>query len=675
MARIWTDSTKASYRDAYLDWIETQNRPSAEHAQARYEPVFVRLTDATARGQLLALVEDPSSALIMDGSEYAELAARSGPTDPFPNLPDEYALYRREGTPDEEHSSLFEVLDTGVPVRITDTGAPLQPLQPAPATAKSGAPIIAVIDDGIAFLNSRFVRTGPTGQSESRIHALWLQSLEQRAEGRAVCGKVLARDEITAMLDGNEAEHYTDINTQMFGRTARHSTAFGTSHGTHMLDVAAGADPLDSSDSARDWPILAVQLPPQAIEDTSGTRFESYMVQGVRWILRRAYEVDPSAPVIINLSLGIFAGPKDGTRFIEYQIAREAAAWEMATKQRVRIVWSFGNAYQSKLIARQPLAAKGPKAELTWRVQPCDQTSSYMEIRVPAGAARDLELALTSPDGDASGFQTLASGQIRTLEQEDQPIARIYHVPARDFGTGVVSSSYYVLALAPTESLVNGDALAPAGAWTVALRNLGTDSLDVVSQIQRDDSLRGYQAQARQSYFDDTDAYVYAQDTRDYRGYASKCPITHEGTHSAMVTSDARQVLCVGAAQTDASSSPPTPAPYTSAGADWSVLGPTVSTVVHSASSRRGTAASGTLTGSKRVIGGTSAAAAHCVRALGLSAARIVSQGSQGHVSMDFDEAQLTLAPVADADRARLGDFVVIVKDSQDKHTTAAAIT
>ncbi|WGW05424.1 S8/S53 family peptidase [Tropicibacter oceani] len=686
MGLKWTDARDARFRDAYLDWSDLLTRrraalpPAQPDSGQEYEPIFVRLVGPGARTGLIAALADGSGRLLMDGHEYAELTARAAPTDALAGLPDEYALYRRLGTSDAEFAALFEVLDTGVPVVISDAASPAAPVAPAPANPQKGAPIIAVVDDGIGFLNARFRRQAADGTQTSRFHALWLQSLEQRGPGGGVLlGETLSQTQITALLAQPECAAYAALNDRLFKGEARQITGFSTTHGTHILDLAAGADPA-GDDAVRDWPLLAVQLPPQAIEDTSGTRFESYMVQAVRWILRRAGEIDKTAPVIVNLSLGVLAGPKDGSRFVEYQIAREAAEWERVTGQPVRIVWSFGNDHQGHLVARFKYKAadnrKRTDRDITWRVQPCDQTPSYLELRLPRRDMGDLQVALTAPDGTTSGFGPLAPGQLRSLEQDGQAIARLYHVPARDFGTGVVSPAHVVLALAPTEARKQAEPEAPSGAWRVTLRHEGPEALEPVLQIQRDDALRGYRAQARQSYFDDADAHDWNPEAMDYGAYAPGCPITHEGTHSAMATAPARQVFCVAAAAHRGGPQGDQPARYSAQGAPWSVPGPTAAVSAQDGVFHRGLLASGTLSGSARAIGGTSAAAARLTRALGHSAKRIVKNAGKGRPSADLDPARIDLLAVEDGKAARLGDYLVQLRDlpprmdaPQDKDT------
>ncbi|MFZ7091972.1 hypothetical protein [Primorskyibacter sp. 2E233] len=669
MGLTWTDSQDASFQDAYLDWswLLTRRRAALNPAQPDkgtfYEPIFVRLTGPAARDGLIEALNDGSGVLLMDGYEYTELVERAGKTDPLKGLPDEYALYRRLGTSDADFADLFHVLDSGVPVSIADVGSGPVQARSAPPSGKPGAPIIAVVDDGIAFLNGRFRRQAKDGTQTSRFHAVWVQALEQYSGGgQVVLGETLNKDEITALLGQDETDVYANLNNRLFGVEARQVTNFSASHGTNVLDLAAGADP-NGTDEARDWPLLAVQLPPQAIEDTSGTLFESYMIQAVRWVLRSARQVDPTAPVIVNLSLGVLAGPKDGTRFVEYQIAREASEWERVTGQPVRVVWSFGNNFETRLVAQLPYKAsatrKRPVRKTTWRVQPGDQTPSYMEVRVPHANLGDLQIALTAPDGTASGFQDIAPGQWRTLENDGAAVARIYHVAPRDYGNGVISPAHFVLALALTDGRKTGEPETPSGAWQVKLQHSGPEALNVVAQIQRDDGLRGYRSQARQSYFDDEFSHEWDDETMSYSAYGKGCAITHAGSHSAMVTAPVRQVFSAGAALRRPAPEHFTVARYCPEGADWSVPGPTASTIADDSVFHRGVLSSGTFSGSTRALSGTSASAARLTRALGLSAKRIISNGGQGPRTADLDPAKCDLFAVATADQPRLGEYVV----------------
>lgn len=673
MPMIWTDAESGDVRDAYLDfaWMTRQRRRPTPGADI-YEPVFVRLRSKAGRAALLAQVDEPAAPLLMEPFERAVLSARTGATDPDEGLADEYALYRRLGTRDADHAKLFEVLDTGTPVGLTPSETPeAAAMSQSEAPAPKGAPIVAIIDDGIGFLNARFRKTPQT----TRFHAVWLQALERSGPAKSThLGEVLSRAEIDALLARgpalDEAAIYAETNARLIRHNARRSTEHGTSHGTHMLDLAAGADPDNTQGPARDWPLLAVQLPPQAIEDTSGARFESYMVQALRWCLRRAEEIDPTAPVIVNLSMGMLAGPKDGTRFAEYQIAREAEQWERVKGQPVRVVWSFGNDYLGRLVSGFSYPATETRSAtdtaISWIVQPGDHTESFMELRAGKGQSLDdLEIALTPPVGPGSGHASVPQGQWRSLMAGQSPVARIYHVAQRALDTATVQRDHLVLALAPTESC-HAEPLAPAGTWTVHLRYRKAAALDVTLQIQRDESLVGYRERARQSYFDSREAYGWADGTQAYSALEGDCPIRHAGSHSAMVTAPARQVFSAGAAWYNAEIAQYLASDYSSEGADWSVPGPTVATVADRSRTLSGIAGTGTLTGSARAINGTSAAAARLTRALALSAQKVTANAKNGGGTQvdDFDWAEVSGWAVPTAQTARLGRYVITTEQT-----------
>ncbi|MBY6113473.1 hypothetical protein KUW09_03945 [Mameliella alba] len=670
MSHSWKNPSEHAFRDAYLDWsrligLRRDMLPPARPDRGpEYAPIFVRLKTAedaqAARTALRDHVQDSDGPLRMDSTEFAALTARINDPAELAALPDEYMLYRRVGTAANAHDPLFEVIDTGCPVQMQSDAPPPGPAGPVPPTATPGAPIVAIIDDGIGFLNARFCRNAP--HRKTRFHALWLQALEQHAEQPkgTLAGRIMDPDEIDTMLaTGDERDAYARLNAALYPGKTRDETGFGTTHGTHVLDLAAGADPGDDNDPVRDWPLLGVQLPPESIDDTSGTWFESYLVMGLRWVLRQARQIDPDAPVIVNISLGVLAGPKDGSRFVEYQATREARLWEQATGQPVRLVWAFGNGYRSSQVAT--ITTKGAPSELTWRAQPDDETASFAEIHCRDAGSLGLQVGLTAPDGTASGLMPMAPGEIRSLERPDgAAMARIYHVAARRRDETTEEQAHYVLALAPTRGQKTGEPEALPGAWTVTVQGGG----EILLQVQRDDAIRGAEVRGRQSYLDHPAAYDWDPERAAYVAPGNG-PITDAGTHSAFVTAQCRQSFCVGAAVASDSLGSPCadafhPAAYSAQGAAWSIGGPTVSTPVGTGAFAQGLRAAGTLSGSTRRLQGTSATAGHVTRALGLSSARLVANVNNP-ASGKLDDIDPAYLITTDQQDARLGAAIVTV--------------
>ncbi|MBV2360020.1 hypothetical protein KUH32_09560 [Thalassococcus sp. CAU 1522] len=676
MAAIWSDPVAGEFEDAYLDWSRLlRDRREAlmppPQPPLRFQPVFLRLklshhpSARAARDALAAYADAAGSPLRLDPHERAFLDARRVRPDPFKGLPDEYAVYVQEDA--VLPRDLATILDRGIAVDLGNQDGDMPgPDDPTVHPWGQGQPIVAAIDDGFGFLNARFRRQTDDGTAlQSRFGAIWIQALEhQRAgNGRVLAGDVLTGAEIDALCaeTGVETAAYAALCNRIFAPAARRANEHAFTHGSHVLDLAAGAEPDDTSDPVRNWPLLAVQLPPEAIEDTSGTRFESYIVQAVRWILRTARQMDRTAPVVINLSLGIFAGPKDGSRFAEHQISREASLWEKVTGQPVRVVWSFGNNRRSRMGARVDLTGADPSVLL--RVQPGDQTPSYVEIRPDAATPSSAcELSITAPDGTASDFAVVAAGQMRKLSRADgADLARLYHVPAREFGDGVNSPAHYVLALAPTENRIAGEVLAPSGAWQIAMRHTGTDPAVMHLQVQRDDSLSGYSARARQAYFDAPDAWEWDSTGLSYEAFSDGSVLTPDASHNALTTALTRQVLSVGAVRLNPESNTQEPADYSARGAGWSVAGPVTASVADEGRMLSGVMGCGTMTGTSGFLSGTSAAAGQISRALALCAARIAANAASGGGSArdDFDDAVVSIADVDPGLQPFLGPFSV----------------
>ncbi|ETX31024.1 S8 family serine peptidase [Roseivivax isoporae] len=676
MPLAWSAPQSAAFHDAYLDWSRLLRRRRdalvpEPGTRNWFEPVFLRLDPGgdAARAALRDMVADPAQPVVMDAHEAARLARRIADPAWLAGAADDYALYRRFGTPDALLTPLGRILDTGSLVDLDpDTGAEAPPL-PGPAADTIGAdgPVVAVIDDGIAMLNRRFRRARRDGTERTRFHAVWLQSDETLRGGapgmrQVRTGQVLEAADIDALLARgpalDEAACYARLSAALHRPGAHRPLDFGESHGTHVTDLCAGADPCDAGDPARDWPLLGVQLPSEAVEDTSGTRFEGYMVQALRWILMRAHGLGAARPVIVNVSLGMLAGPKDGTRFAEDQMAFEARQWEAATGQPVRLVLSFGNDRRTRQVARRPLGP-GETATFPWRVQPGDRTASYVEVMTAPGTPSDaLVLTLTAPDGTAPDPVALAPGTLRTLDRDGRPVARLYHVPDRARGSGRVQRAHHVIALGPTEALVHGEPQAPSGGWTIAVTNAGPAGTTVALQIQRGDSLATYRPRGRQSYFDAPGADAWDPETRDWRGLSADGAVTRAGTHSELASVTARQVYAVGAARWPGPGAVPAPAGYSAEGADWSVPGPQVAGTAEDGVAARGVIAAGTLSESARPLNGSSAAAARVTRALALSAARLRA-GAQGPHLDDLDPDRVGLVPVPARDAPRLGQALV----------------
>ena len=508
-----------------------------------------------------------------------------------------------------------------------------------PPDATVLAPIAAVVDDGIPFLAARFRR----GLDATRFLSVWLQADERQVAGAGIVGAgvagglVLTGTEINRMLAvGEEQDHYRRVNRQLLPLTERASSNHRISHGAHVMEIAAGADPADSRDPMRDVALLAVQLPPAAVADTSGRRNEGRIVQAVRWIMLEALRANRAGgrcPLVITLSLGSLAGPGDDSQFLANWLAWEAAAWQRLTGCPMTLVCAYGNAHRQRLVARAGVSRKAPM-ELSWRVLPDDHSPSFLELRCPKARAGKVWLTLHPPGSGLPpvrvGFDT-ATAQV--IAAAGGPIAAVYPMAEQHHAA-------LLIALAPTARL-DGGTVAPAGGWAVTVRAKGGKDQVVTAKVQRDDTPAGYRRLGRQSWLDHPLAWDWDDQTRDWiRPWPGSsgpvpqppAPVSRQGTAAAHAGASDPALLFAGSVKprigypddrvsslysaegvsgfSDAACQPGT-APHQTGES----RGPTGVALADDGSNLYGRLASGVLTGSTARISGTSVAAPAVARA------------------------------------------------------------
>lgn len=478
------------------------------------------------------------------------------------------------------------------------------------ATTRPGGPaVVAVIDDAIGFLNRRFRRAG---NRATRIEAVWIMP-PPGGPGQPQ-GREIARDAIDALIaGGDEASAYARVMADVFPPGFARSLDRAASHGTHVADIAAGSEPGGRDEIA----VLGVSLSPRALRDTSGGAWAVDLVRALHWVVRRAAALssvcpDGPRPLVINLSLGIAAGPKDGTSLQERAMAEAVAAYEMATGAPARISAAFGNAYRDRLVALfRPLPGADPET-VGWQVQPDDRMASRALVQAVGAVA----LALVPPGGPVAPPVEVAPGDTVEVRHLGQVAGWIRAHPA---GPGLTRR--YDLVLRPTRSDRTGP-VAPAGRWTVVIGRTTPPPDTLVSlQVQRGDTPVGQRPFGRQSYLVHPACNGFDTELRTWSDPGSG-PITRSGSHSALVTVRDRRVLAVGAAGLcpGPGGTAPRPAIYSAAGSTepaWTARqGPDLSAIAEASPNRPGVVAAGTRSGSAAVFAGTSVSAPELTRRL-----------------------------------------------------------
>jgi hypothetical protein len=627
---LWEHLTDGLQHGGYVAW-ETALLAAEGTSRRDHVPVFLELQSASG---ITSLAQAIDATLALGGVRFSQherdllTTERALAGTGWPHPVRAVAFVPRKML--TALPGFWRVLNVGPALAIPQgsDAAQGQDLSAVTGDLDPATPVVAVIDDGIGFLNARF----RSARDRTRIKAVWLQAPERVPDpdlaplGDVVCGRVLTAVEIDAHLaaGGDEAETYAQVNRALLPVTDGALTNQRTAHGTHVLDLAAGAAPW-GEDPLRALPILAVQLPPASVRETAGRRMEAYLVQGLRWILAEALRqanLTDVPPVVVNLSLGSLAGPGDHHAFLAdwfaYEIARHA---RLTGGAEIRLVIAYGNARLSRLVAREELRRSQPM-ELSWRVQPDDHSSSFLELRVDAGMIHGLKLSLTPPKGSNLPGLEVDWPQAGTGWTLPGPTAQVVGV-AEAGGQALVH-----LSLGPTVGQ-GAVAATPPGAWTLSVRTTQAEPVRITARVQRDDTPPGYRTLGRQSWLDHPRAWDWDIEQRGYvaprpASDAPGCPVTREGSWVAYAGADDPRILFVGAAR-PVIGAPGTgrPAAYSSEGVrhlarPGESQGPTLVAFGEDGVMLPGRMAAGVVSGSVTRMSGTSMAAPQVARRLAM---------------------------------------------------------
>jgi hypothetical protein len=644
--------------NARWDLIEAQTNPRVK--QELVVPIFVELLRETARS-LNQLIEF----LAKSTDQY------SVPEHVMDRLQSEIEEQRDDGPilisllsrADAVESRFWKVVSVGPPLArvFLREGAPCGKWQKVKTGRLSKTPVVGIIDDSIGFLHHRFRRSDGT----TRFHRLWIMHNDTLAgnpgphDPTPLSGVELTANHINQRLASNQSEMalYRQVNYGVFGAAIRHGTAFHAGHGTHVLDMAAGADPNDPTDHMSRVPILGVQLSPASIGETSGAALDPDLMRGFEWIITRALQMKGRFPLVINISLGSLAGPLDGTGDVERWIEAEMRRYHtFSGKAPIRVVIAYGNAHKARLVAEASLCA-GEEVTLDWRILPDDATKSVLELRAEAGVGAQLAFALTPPDGGAAltAAQWPSGPTVHQYVVPSGVVCEVTNAVEVDPATLVPLRDKLLVTVAPT---TRSDArpAAASGNWKVTVQNTGQTDATVSFKVQRDDTPGGYRRNGRQSWLDHSTGWGFEIELKAYSLPAAASPIRRENTEVSYAGFASPSVYFAGAARPDLTTTGAVrPSRYAAEGGMPMPNAPLVSAMGDDGSALIGRRAAGVLTGATVRMAGSSMAAPSVSRKL-LEYA--MTGNMLASLSGSHDAAELVFilgqAPAAVAD-ARLG--------------------
>ncbi len=595
---------------ARWDLIEARTNPRVK--QELVVPIFVELIAETAKN-LKRFIEYLAGAT----DQY------SVPDHVMDRLQSEAKYQRDDGhlliclisRPDSVENDFWRVVSVGPPMArsFRREGFSRGKSHDAKRGKLSKTPVVGIIDDSIGFLHHRFRRSN----GKTRFEGLWIMHNDVLAgnpgphDPGPLFGIELTEDHINTRLASKTSEQalYREVNYGVFGPAIRHGTAFHAGHGTHVLDLAAGAEPGELMSKV---PILGVQLSPASIGETSGAALDPDLKRGLDWIVTRALQMKGRFPLIINISLGSLAGPLDGTSDVEQEILSQMRRYDsMSGQAPIRVVIAFGNAHKTRLVAEATLAG-GQETSLDWRILPDDATKSVLELRTEAGSGAQLGFNLVPPDGGSPLSVTpWPSGLM--VWQYTVPSGVACEVTAEtefDLSTppNAVSDKLLVT-VAPT---IRSDPrpIACSGNWKVTIRNDSANDVTVSYKVRRDDTPGGYRRNGRQSWLDHSSAWDWEDEQRAFSLPGATSPIKRANTEVSYAGFEHPSIYFVGAARPDIYlSGTVRPSRYAAEAGMPLPASPTVSAFGDEGAALTGMRAAGVLSGSNMRMSGSSMAA------------------------------------------------------------------
>ncbi len=621
----WGEPEASSPLDPYLVWADGSS--------------FSAYGGVPGDGKLPTLIE------LKAGKTVADLVAQSGGGLDWMDIP---GVYHAVGTVPKfltawPNAKFFKCLTSTLAdvVERAEISMPVVPERPKfqPPSAPRCGPalqrgiarkiLLGVIDDGCAFAHYRLRDT----QGRTRVHRIWDQDShgafihqgkvpEDFGRGHEVTGSQL-QSLINGFTQGKALDENACYGAAGYDRLNRAAT-----HGTHVTDVLAGAQPARSrvgtstepptwalandAASSDDAGIVFVQLPRACLQDPSGAWLDLHVLDGLRYILSCADE--HTEKVVVNLSFGPQRGPNDGTGMLEKAFEALSAEFPQLT-----LSLAAGNSFSERGHATFTLQPRSSQT-LHWHVMPADETPSFVQLWLPPGATQ-VKIQITPPGIDPSPW--IGAGDAVAWPAAANPACGVVFASRTARG---MQGTMVLVALAPSTSFKPFAALAPHGLWTIEIKNRASSALTkpIHAWIDRDDFNLGTQVRGRQSHFVDPlyDPLRYLEAATDDTP-GSEALVRRRGTLTGIATGNGA-VVAAGYRYSDKRH-----LPYSSAGPTRGPKdGPNISAATDESRSLPGLLAAGTRGASVVRLIGTSTAAPQVARwvANGKTRRRVAAQ-------------------------------------------------
>lgn len=563
----WSLNASIEGADPYLAWAETDRFEGyrlgdGATATPKWMPIAIELHQGFTVSDLLAAsdvrwMQIPRVYLTQPNLRYCTARVAKG----F------FAAMRKRST----LSTLIRRYELGLPVE-EHTRPLIDPAHPdeTSATLKQeplDGKVLGIIDGGLALAHANFLR--PDGVP--RVRYFWRQDEFDGPHGPAA-GRRLRQplDPARCGPAPRDMGYGHELTQQDIQRAKQAYTLDGAvdeddlydflqfwdlkhpvSHGTHVASLLTGPwpatarmssadhtpDMTPSHDEASRTKLIAVQLDWANVVDTSGGAMNVSVLDALMYILSRTA---PQAQAVINISWGTLAGPHDGSSVLEAAIEQLI---QLRGPEHLQVVLPAGNGYQDRTHANKTLEP-GDSVSLSWCIQPDDRTQSFLELwlgdpDLPEEALQDLSVQVRLPGGKA--LPPMPIGRAGCWPSSASPVCALVFPRRTALGR---YGSCALLAVCPTASLDPSDRLAPAGTWSVTIKNEGLYRVVLDAYVERDDVALGTHTGARQSYLQDAAYDTSGNPDSFVDDPGDDTPIRRSGTFNSIGTGP--QTIAVG---------------------------------------------------------------------------------------------------------------------------------
>jgi subtilisin family serine protease len=347
---------------------------------------------------------------------------------------------------------LRPMLDATVPeINATSSTLPAGML-----TAGGEGAVVGIIDSGPSIVHRNFRH--PDGST--RFIALWDQAATSGPDSPFGYGRRYGSEEIDAALQA------TAPYLRLLGYGPQPSES--GSHGTHVMDIAAGNGSGSGMPGVAHKAMLAFVQP--ALTDIAWVGEEvvgSELGDSVRLLeaLRFVFEVAGARPCVANFSLGTNGGPHDGSSLMEQGI--DALVSDRPGRA---VVIAAGNAFNDGIHAAGTVPMGGA-VDLSWSIP--SAVASQSELEVWYSGNDRFRVELLAPDGTSSGAIPLGSNR-RILADDGTTLFFVSH-RARDPNNGDNVVGVFL------------EKRVPGGVWKVRLHGEQVVNGDFHAWIERND--------------------------------------------------------------------------------------------------------------------------------------------------------------------------------------------